>query len=466
MKPLYIRPPELSSGNKTGNICDFFTDDLSMALDKKHLRQRGNVWWLHYRIPDRYKLLPECMKYKDILTMSLETDSLREARRRRDVFLHGLEAQADDHYKAWLPKRLESIAEETAPQVTSKNPLLISPKLENPNMENVRAIISRGSATLGKVPKLSKMASVAEREREAVFALLGAKRHSGKSIKDLTKLVVRDKLAQDRASKTINKIERSTTWFLEQVMQRDIDIDQIDYDMVNDFVMAALDQGVSGSTINGYLSGLGQIWMRAKRSKIVSGDNPFREHSYKKESISYDPFTVEEMHELYAKADPTFKTLIHAGATTGARISELLEAEVRVFSGYLCWAFNFKRKGKTKQSTRIVPFHDSLKLEEGFTFDLTYTPARIKMQELVNNVLGKRFNELTGKERRLTFHSFRSTVITELVARQHLNDKTVGSVTGHKGGGASNAGSINTYISVEELKIKKDIIDRIPWSFS
>ena len=32
-----------------------------MASDKKHLRQRGDVWWLHYRIPNQFKLLPECI---------------------------------------------------------------------------------------------------------------------------------------------------------------------------------------------------------------------------------------------------------------------------------------------------------------------------------------------------------------------------------------------------------------------
>lgn len=433
-----------------------------MAIDKTHLRQRGNVWWLHYRIPERYKLLPACIEYNGIATKSLKTDSLREARRIRDSFLRMLDAQVDDHYKAWLPHKLEYTLN---PSPQKLKPLQIPLRQENPNFQTVRTILDKGNSILSTKASSEKLEIVAGREREAVFALLNEKRHSGKGLQALTKLVVRDKLAQDRASKTVNKIVRSTSWFLEHHALKDIDIDQIDYDMVNDCMMSAIDLGVSGSTIHGYLSGLGQIWVRAKRSKLVSGDNPFREHFYNKESTPYDPFTVEEMQELYSKADPEFRTLIHAGATTGARISELLGAEVRIFSGYLCWAFNFKRKGKTKQSTRVVPFHDSLELEEGFTFKLTYTPARIQMQELVNDVLGERFNELTGKKRRLTFHSFRSTVITELVARQHLNDKTVGSITGHKGGGASNAGSISTYISVDELMIKKDIVDRIPWSF-
>jgi len=434
-----------------------------MSSDTKHMRPRGNIWWLHYRIPERYKLLPACIDYNGIVTKSLKTDSLREARRLRDAFLRALDAQVDDHYKAWLPKKLE-YTPSTSPHILQ--PLQIPIRQGNPNVQTAITILDKGNSSLGIKFSSEKLLSVAEREREAVSALLGEKRQSGRSLKALTKLVVKDKQADDKASKTIYKITRGSSWLLEQLLLKDIDIDLIDYDMVNDCVMSAVDQGVAGSTINGHLYGLSQAWMRAKRSKLVSGDNPFKEHSYNKESTPYDPFTVEEMQALYAEADPIFKTLIHAGATTGARIGELLRAEVKVFSGYLCWAFNFKQKGKTFQSTRIVPFHHSLKLDEGFTFELTYTPARMRMQKLVDEVLGVRYNELTGKVRKLSFHSFRHTVITELLGEQELNEKKVGSITGHGGSeGGSKAGTIRRYINVEDLKRKKAIVDRIPWSF-
>jgi integrase len=433
-----------------------------MAIDKTHLRQRGNVWWLHYRIPERYQLLPACVEYNGIVTKSFKTDSLREARRMRDSFLRMLDAQMDDHYKAWSAERVEFTPSDT-PQLWK--PLEIPIKQQNPNVQAAISILSRGSSILGVNPKAEKLAYVANRELEAVTALFNERRHSGKSLKAIIKLVVKDKEAQGKAYKTINKIKRGSEWFLEQLQQTDIDIDQIDYDMVNDCVMDAVAQGLSGSTISGYLYGLNQAWVRAKRSKLVSGDNPFKEHSYRKVTISFDPFTPEEVQELYRNADTVFKTLIHAGATTGARISELLRAEVKVFSGYPCWAFNFKQKGKTPQSTRVVPMHDSLKLDDGFSFNLTYTSVRREMQSLIDEVLGVRYNELTGKTRRLTFHSFRSTVITELVGEQDLNEKKVGSVTGHKGGGTSQAGSIRGYLHVEDLRRKKKIVDSIPWSF-
>lgn len=76
-----------------------------MASDTKYLRQRGGEWWLHYRIPTQFKLLPECIKFNGIATFSLKTDSLREARRKRDGFIHVLEMQVDNHDQAWLPER-------------------------------------------------------------------------------------------------------------------------------------------------------------------------------------------------------------------------------------------------------------------------------------------------------------------------------------------------------------------------
>lgn len=433
-----------------------------MATDKTHLRQRGNIWWLHYRIPERHKLLPECVPYKEIVTKSLKTDSLREARRRRDVFLRKLDFQEGDHYKAWIPERIEHTPDSSR---LSLNWLKDTQPRENPNIETIRGILARGSTILGNDPSSDKLASVARRERDAAFALVGDKRHSGRNLNALTKMVVREKQASDLADKTINKIERGTSWFLEYLMQKDIDIDQIDYDIVSDAVMDTIAQGKAGSTIKGYLYGLNQIWLRAKRSKIVTGESPFRNHSYSTESVPYDTFTHEEMQQLYDRADPFLKNLIHACATTGARIGELLRAEIKDILGYRCWVFNFKNKGKNEQSTRIVPLHDSLKLETGFTFNLSYTPARNRINALISEVLGTRFNELTGKKRHLTFHSFRHTLITELVIERGLNEKLVGSVTGHRGGGKSKAGAIKTYIHVEDLRKKKAVVDLIPWDF-
>ncbi|SFJ88195.1 hypothetical protein SAMN04488079_102166 [Methylophaga sulfidovorans] len=321
----------------------------------------------------------------------------------------------------------------------------------------------RGSATLGDKPTIKKLKSIAEREREAVFALLGAKRQAGKSVKNLTKAVVRESEARGLAKKTISKLERSSSWLLESLMLTDIDIDQIEYEQVNDCLIAELEAGVSGSTLNGHLWGLSKMWSRAKRAKLVSGDNPFTGHKISKKGKSYDPFTMEEIRDLYQHADPEFKTLIHAGATTGARIGEMLRAEVKVLHDQPCWLFNFKEKGKTEQSTRIVPLHESLDLPEGFTFKIPYRTALRTMREHVDKVLGTRHHELTGEPRKLSFHSFRSTIITQL-RRMRYSDKAIGSITGHLGEDSSKGGSLPVYDHVEALSFKKELVDQIKWS--
>lgn len=434
-----------------------------MAYDKKHLRLRGNVWWLHYRIPERHKLLPECLNFNSILTKSLGTDSIREAKRRRDIFLHGLEAQAEDYYKAWLPKRQEPVGDGLPEAIVSLNPPYISFKPENPNMVNVRAILAKSGYKDGSGADLTKMKSAAQREREAVFALLGEKRHAGKSLKNLTKAVIRETEAKGLASSSNSKIERSTQWFLESIMEDDIDIDLIEFDLVSGCLTAELEAGKSGSTVNGYLWGLKKVWERARRSKLVSGDNPFTHHRISAKAEShYDPFTLEEIRALYDHADTEFKTLIHAGATTGARIGEMLRTEVKVINGQHCWLFNFKHKGKTEQSTRIVPLHDSLQLPEGFSFKISYRRAQRIIGEYIDTALGERLHELTGKPRTLRFHSFRSTVITHL-RRLRYSEKAIGSVTGHLGEDGSKGSSLPVYEHVESIPFKKELVDQIQW---
>lgn len=446
----------------------FVTSKISMASDKKHLRLRGNVWWLHYRIPERHKLLPECLKYKEILTKNLKTDSLLEARRRRDIFLRGLEAQAEDHYRAWLPyggERREEFAEK--PKVY-KSPFAIRPPEVDPRVLALRKVLERGQAILGSGDEKKKLESVAIREREVAHALFGYPAVADSNMKQLTKLVVRDSRNKGLSEKTISKINRASEWFLDHLVDDDIDISKIDYDQVSQFIHLDLEAGVGGSTLNGYLYGLRQIWKRAKLSKLVTGDCPFSGHHVKTDSKSYDPFTYDEIIKLYRAAKGELKILIHAAATTGARADELLTADIKTPSNFShpCWFFKFKEKGKTEQSTRVVPLHESLKLSDGFRFTVKYKTIQNQMKRLVESVMGKPVNEFTGQPRKLSMHSLRASVITELVVKHKINEKVVGSITGHLGGDTSKVGSIRTYIHPDDLNEKKAIVDFLPWTDS
>jgi integrase len=221
---------------------------------------------------------------------------------------------------------------------------------------------------------------------------------------------------------------------------------------------------VAGSTLNGHLYGLRQVWDRAKKSKIVTGDNPFSSHGIPKESVSYSPFSSEEVMALYDVANDELKLLIHAAATTGARMGELLTGEVRTPTTFNkpCWFFKFKDKGKTEQSTRVVPLHSSLVLPEGFTFKLTDRTVTRQFKELRDRIITNNIDECTGKPRKLSFHSFRTTLITELVVRQGISEKVVGAITGHLAG-SMKMGSITSYINSDDLELKSQTVDRIKW---
>lgn len=454
----YIYVLAIAFGNKSGNICPRLLSKLSMASESKHLRTRGNVWWLHYRIPKRFQLLPECIKFNGIAVYSLETDSLREARRKRDGFIHRLEMQVDNHYQAWLPER-EDIPAKPA------HPFMI--KLPDPNHVQAKRVLELGNRLLGVNSSSSKFKDVATREQDAVLALFNANRGSTKGLKALTARVAKEKETEGLAPKTVSKIRRSATWFLEHLLQDDIDIDVIDYDQVHGFILAGLDAGVAaGSTLKGHMYGLSAVWKRARQSKLVSGDNPFEKHGIRIDSQPYDPFTYHEIYQLYNRAEGELKTLIHAGATTGARIDEVLTAEVKTPSTFNgpCWLFKFKEKGKTGQSTRVVPVHASLNLPEGFQFALNTSTATKQVRKLIDEVLGIRLHELSGLPRILSFHSFRATVITELVVKHRINEKVVGAITGHVGGGRSKeAGVIRDYIHPGDLQEKWATVNLLPW---
>jgi integrase len=230
--------------------------------------------------------------------------------------------------------------------------------------------------------------------------------------------------------------------------------------------MQDLKNGAASSTIHGHLYGLTQIWKRAKLSKLVTGENPFGGHGVKKRQISYDPFTLAEIYQLHRAANASLKTLIHAAATTGARLNELLTAEVKTPSTFdkPCWLFKFKDRGKTEQSTRVVSIHPSLSLPEGFTFrGLSDRTVTRQFKEIRESCMNETFHELTGKPRKLSSHSFRTTVVTALTVTHRINEKVVGTITGHLAGNAK-VGSIRSYINPDDLHILLDVVSLLPWN--
>jgi len=427
--------------------------------DAKHLRLRGNVWWLYYKIPKRLQSLPQFEHYPALYAQSLKTDSLAKARKLRDKIIFNLNDIPKDPYDAWekeITKRSEQFNKDYKHLDidTTYKETLIDEIIDEAGDQSSLDPITGQPKELNKTQQIKwdvVTQQIPEKQKRLVF---------------LTKKVIQERDAMGQAPKTLSQIKRASNWLLEHLTQNDIDITSIDYDQVHSFVIQDLNTDVAPMTVNGYLSGLRKVWNRAKDSKIVNGDNPFSNHQISKRSQSYDPFIHDEIYTLYANASGDLRTLIHAGATTGARLNELLTAEVKTVSTFHspCWLFKFKDKGKTAHSTRVVPVHPSLNLPEGFSFKVSSSTIDSQFRNLRKEILGDPIHELTGNPRKLSFHSFRTTVVTYLTVNKVINEKVVGSITGHLGGGSS-AGAIRTYIDPNDLQSKLNTVCQLPWDY-
>ncbi len=106
-----------------------------------------------------------------------------------------------------------------------------------------------------------------------------------------------------------------------------------------------------------------------------------------------------------------------------------------------------KDKGKTTQSNRIAPIYPSLNLLEGFSFRaLASRTVTSQFKQLRETCIMDLVHELTCNPRKLSFHSFITTVITELTVAHRINEKIIRAITGHLARN-SRAGSISNNIS-------------------
>jgi integrase len=439
----------------------------------KYLQQRGKIWWIYYRLPNSLLNHPDYKQYKNgLFTQSLKTESISIAKLKRDKIVVDLN-HVDDPYTAWK-KIIEEKSKDYVPKNTifKNGPATYDEFLKDSILEKNKIKLEPiyyagdtpmyGSRLLDK-PQYKEFSE----EDKLIFDVIDKKNSNNpKMLRILLKKVAEKKKANGNAPKTISLIKRSVNWFLSHAARDDFDISLITFDQTSEYIAKDRENEVSGSTINGYLYGLRQIWDRAKKSKIVSGENPFSCHGISKDSESYDPFTYDEVFDMYDAADEEMKILIHAAATTGARVGELLTCEVKTPStvDFKCWFFKFKDKGKNPQSTRVVPLHSSLDLPEGFKFSYSASVVTRDFKEIRDKVIKDLHDECSEKDRILAFHSFRSTVITYLVAEKAISEKVVGTISGHQAG-SKEAGVMNGYINPKSLKLKKDIVEQIKWKY-
>ncbi|TFH87938.1 hypothetical protein EQG41_03200 [Billgrantia azerbaijanica] len=404
--------------------------------DTRSLRQRGNVWFIQKR------LSPTLAKHlgKKILQQSTRTGDLDEACRIRDRVLADLN-DLEDQLKGEASQRQQRrmfldarhYLRETATSLVSTDP--------------------RDPVGLSDVMDPEKLPKI---EQDAFRSV-----HEG-NIPDRYRLSLRGALEDwtespvvERKPSTVSKNTLAASLLLDHLGEEDIAIGSISRTMVKDFITAQLGHGKTRQTVANYLSGLSALWHHAEYSmeEELTSKNPFKGHHLKpKETVqSYDQFTRADVEAIFAATEESqgiYRLLPRLGFYTGARIDELCSLKVTDIiqrQGIWCLAI---REGKNSNATREVPLHPEIKapvldqLRDGKASGREYLFMEAEATKRSDGKKSPKFSQWFSRlmaktivrgDRKLGFHSFRTTAIT-IMGDAGQREEVIVWVTGHERG--------------------------------
>lgn len=224
---------------------------------------------------------------------------------------------------------------------------------------------------------------------------------------------------------------------------------------------------LASSTISGHLRALRAIWKYAKVEYDLAYRSPFDDISIKVKSDSYDRLFPDEIDTLHNLADPEIRLAIRIGATTGARISEVASISTvkDTPTGQLFWSIKPNGDGKTKNSTRLIPVHPRLlgEISEGFSLGISGRTLSRKMKDAMTMMKA----QLGITDRKLSFHSFRSHVASELAFTNKFTTKEIELYTGHRSQGSEiqRKRTIDTYIQCPSKNTLVKMARQLCWPF-
>lgn len=213
------------------------------------------------------------------------------------------------------------------------------------------------------------------------------------------------------------------------------------------------------------------VWREEYKGKV----NPFIGHDLPQGGGSE---TAGQDREIYSKADAiklhkgalergdqALADLIMFGWYTGGRIEELTQLtkeSVILVDGIECFDFP---KSKTKASKRIVPVHPELKptvrrlietTTDGYLIPTSSKNQYSKRSHAISKAFG-RLRTASGFSPLYVFHSFRHTVVTELI-RADVPDALAKELVGHETGSVTH----DTYSKGATSKQKLEAITKLP----
>lgn len=389
----------------------------------------GNTYYFRRRRP---KALEEHPRYKnkpDILKLSLRTDSKREAERLAATMNRDIERDL----RNWR----------TCPAGAYAEFYRLSPELIQLD-EKASPEECEGLELSRKDPLCSLTNAVSAIRRELKI--------DGKA----------------SPKSTYGKMKAALKWWIELSSGSD-DLDSITRGQVKTLLLKAREIGsLKNSTINNHLTHLSKAWQHAEDCEVVSGKNPFSNHKLPNDSVSYDALKYDEIQAMHRKAPCAQSRLaIEILATTGMRIGELCDVQVDMNSqAGPIFRVKMETPGKTAASSRVLPIHDRLvpKLK-GFNNQFNERSVGRWIRDLIKECVTEKTDPLTNKPRKLSTHSFRSSVSTHLVHEGGFEQIVAADYTGHDVRGAANALGNSSYIGLASIEKKREMLYSLPWVF-
>ncbi|MDZ7853491.1 MAG: tyrosine-type recombinase/integrase [Halomonas sp.] len=404
--------------------------------ENRSLRQRGNVWFIQKR------LSPTLAKHLDkkILQQSTQTGDLDEACRIRDrvlADLGDLEAQLKGEASQAQQRRMFLQAREqlreTAEAIEShdpRDPVSLTDIMDPEKLPEIDQDAFR-SVNQGDTPDRYRLTLRAALEDWKASPLV------------------------ERKSSTISKNTLAVERLLTYLGEDDVTLVSLNRQQLKGFITSMLGEGKTKQTVANYLSGLSAIWHHAEYSmeEELPNGNPFKGHQLKPKATvrSYDQFTRQDVEAIFkatAENEGIYHLLPRLGFYTGARLDELCSLKVTDIiqrQGIWCLAV---REGKNQNATREVPLHSEIKplvmdqLEHAKAVGSGYLFPEAEASTRSDGKKGPKFSQWFARlskkvikrgDRKLGFHSFRTTAIT-IMGDTGVGESVIVWITGHERG--------------------------------
>ena len=406
--------------------------------DTRSLRQRGNIWFINKRLSP---ILAQHLG-KKMLNQSTQTGDLDEACRVRDRVLSDLsdleaqlkgEASRVQQRRVFLQARDQfREAENSIVSADPSHPVSLIDTMDPEKLPEIEQDAFR-SVYQGDTPTRYRLTLRAALEDWKASPLV------------------------DRKPSTRSKNELAMERLLAYMGEDDVTLLSLDRRQIKDFITSMLGEDRTKQTIANYLSGLSAIWHHAEYSmeEELPNGNPFKGHQLKPKATvrSYDQFNredVEAIFEVTARNEGIYYMLPRLGFYTGARLDELCSVKVTDIiqrQGVWCLAVR-EGMGKNPNATREVPLHPEIKdlilaqLEHAKSLEGLYLFPEAEASKRSDGKKSPKFSQwfsrLMGKtitrgDRKLAFHSFRTTAIT-IMGDAGQPESVIVWVTGHERG--------------------------------